>query len=54
MRSWCGVLWTDPSGTHATAACGERGRIDTGHFTAANFHAPVYNFSASRDSFIAW
>jgi hypothetical protein len=54
MGSWCGVLWTDPSGTHATAACGEQGRIDNGHFTTTNVHVPTYNFSAPRGSFIAW
>ena len=54
MGSWCGVLWTDPSGTHAAAACAEQGRIDNGRFSAADLHAPVYNFSAPRDSFIAW
>jgi hypothetical protein len=54
MGSWCGALWTDPSGTHATAACGDQVRIDNGHFTVTNLHAPVYNFSAPRDSFIAW
>jgi hypothetical protein len=54
MGSWCGALWTDSSGTHATAICAEQGRIDNGHFTATNLHAPAYNFSTPRDSFIAW
>jgi hypothetical protein len=54
MGSWCGVLWTDPSGTHATAACAEQGQIDNGHFTTTNLHAPTYNSSTPRDSFIAW
>jgi hypothetical protein len=54
MGSWCGVLWTDPSGAHATAVCAEQGRIDNGQFTTTDLHAPAYNFSAPRDSFIAW
>jgi len=54
MGSWCGALWTDPSGSHATAVCAAQGRIDNGHFTASNLHAPTYNLSAPRDSFIAW
>ena len=54
MGSWCGVLWTDSSGAHATAVCAQQGLIDNGQFTTANLHAPAYNFSAPRDSFIAW
>jgi hypothetical protein len=54
MGSWCGVLWTDPSGAHAAAVCAEQGRIDNGQFTTVNLYAPAYNFSAPRDSFIAW
>ena len=54
MGSWCGALWTDPSGTHAAAVCADQGRIDNGHFTPTNLHAPTYNFSTPRDSFIAW
>jgi hypothetical protein len=54
MGSWCGVVWTDPSGTRATAVCADQGRIDNGHFTTTNLHAPIYNFSTPRDSFIAW
>lgn len=54
VGGWCGVLWTDRSGTHAAAACAEQGRIDNGRFITADLHAPIYNFSAPRDSFIAW
>ena len=54
MGSWRGVLWTDPSGVHAAAVCTQQGRIDNGQFTAVDLHAPAYNFSAPRDSFIAW
>jgi hypothetical protein len=54
MHSWCGVLWTNPSGTRATAACGGQGRIVGGRFTSWNLHAPTYGFSTPRDSFIAW
>lgn len=52
--SWCGALWADPSGTHATAVCASEGRIDNGHFTSINLHVPTYSFSTPRDSFIAW
>ena len=56
---WCGALWTDPSGQHLLAACGDvppggQGRIDDGHFTRMNLHVPTYNFSAPRESFVAW
>jgi hypothetical protein len=56
---WCGALWTDPSGQHLLAACGDvppggQGRIDNGHFTRMNLHVPAYNFSTPRESFIAW
>jgi hypothetical protein len=54
MGSWCGALWTDPSGTRATAVCAGEGRIDNGHFTSTNLHAPTYSFSTPRGSFIAW
>jgi hypothetical protein len=59
MGQWCGALWTDPSGQHLLAACGDvppggQGRIDNGHFTRMNLHVPTYNFSTPRESFIAW
>lgn len=54
MGSWCGALWTDPSGTRATAVCAGEVRIGNGHFTRTNLHAPRYNFSTPRGSFIAW
>jgi len=54
MGSWCGALWTDPSGIHATAICAAQGRINNGHFMPAKLHVPAYNFSTPRDSFIAW
>jgi hypothetical protein len=54
MGSWCGALWSNPSGTRATAVCGGEGRIVSGRFTARNLHAPTYGFSTPRDSFIAW
>jgi hypothetical protein len=54
MHSWCGVLWTNPSGTRATALCGGQGRIVGGRFTNWNLHAPANGFSTPRDSFIAW
>lgn len=57
--SWCGVLWTDPSGARAIAACapdaaGGQELIGNGHFTRANLHTPIYSLSTPRDSFIAW
>ncbi len=54
MGAWCGALWTDPSGTRATAICAGSGSIDRGHFTSADLHLPRYNASSPRDSFIAW
>jgi hypothetical protein len=59
MGHWCGALWTDPSGQHLLAACGDflpggQGRVDNGHFTPMNLHVPIYNWSITRQSFIAW
>lgn len=54
MGAWCGALWTDPSGTRATAICASAGSIDRGHFTSANLHVPRYSASTPRGSFIAW
>jgi hypothetical protein len=54
MGSWCGALWSNPSGTRATAVCRGEGRIVGGRFTSRNLHAPTYGFSTPRDSFIAW
>ncbi len=54
MGTWCGALWTDPSGTQATAICARAGSIDRGHFTSASLHVPRYSASTPRDSFIAW
>jgi hypothetical protein len=54
MGTWCGALWTDSSGIHATAICARAGSIDRGHFTSANLHVPRYSASTPRDSFIAW
>jgi hypothetical protein len=54
MGTWCGALWTDPSGTLAAAICARAGSIDRGHFTSTNLHVPRYNASTPRDSFIAW
>ncbi len=54
MGSWCGALWSNPSGTRATAVCGGEGRIVGGRFTNRNLHAPANEFSTPRVSFIAW
>ena len=54
MGSWCGALWSNPSGTRATAICGGEGRIVGGRFTSRNLYAPTQEFSTPRDSFIAW
>jgi hypothetical protein len=57
MGTSCLALWTDPSGDQLTAECGEiRGAlaIAGGHFAAAGLHVPSYNFSTSRQGFIAW
>ncbi len=51
--TWCGALWTDPSGLRALAACGTQGEIDGGLFRRANLHFPAPNFSAGQDLF-AW
>jgi hypothetical protein len=52
--SWCGALWTDPSGSQAAAVCAGQGRIVGGRFVGADLHAPTYDFSTPRVSFIAW
>ena len=54
MGSWCGALWSNPSGTRATAVCRGEGRIVGGRFTSRNLHAPAHEFSTPRGSFIAW
>ena len=57
MGSSCLALWTDPSGSQLTAECGRVGgglAIADGHFASADLHVPSYNFSAGRQSFIAW
>jgi hypothetical protein len=54
VGSWCGALWSNPSGTRATAVCRGEGRIVGGRFTSRNLHAPAYQFSTPRVSFIAW
>ncbi len=54
VGSWCGALWSNPSGTRATAVCRSEGRIVGGRFTSRNLHAPAYQFSTPRVSFIAW
>jgi Protein of unknown function (DUF4232) len=51
--TWCGALWTDPSGKDALAACGTQGQIRDGSFTSVNLHFPAPNFSAGQD-FFAW
>lgn len=52
--SWCGVLWMNPSGSQAAAVCAKQGQIVGGRFASTNLHAPSYNFSTPRVSFIAW
>jgi hypothetical protein len=57
MGSSCLALWTDPSGDQLTAECGQAGgglTIAGGHFAPADLHVPSYNFSAGRQTFIAW
>lgn len=53
MGTWCGALWSDPSGARALAACGVQGRVDQAHFTPQNLHFPVPNLSAGGN-FFAW
>jgi hypothetical protein len=43
MGGWCGVLWANPSGSHAMAACAAEGEISNGHFTREDLHIPVPN-----------
>jgi hypothetical protein len=57
MGSSCLALWTDPSGDRLIAECGQVGEAITitgGHFAVADLHVPSYNFSAPRQTFIAW
>jgi len=57
MGTSCLALWTDPSGDRLTAECGELGgglAIAFGRYAAADLHVPSYNFSTSRQGFIAW
>jgi hypothetical protein len=54
MGTSCLALWTDPSGDHLTAECGGTVTIADGHFAAAALRVPSYNFSTSRQAFIAW
>lgn len=51
--TWCGALWTDPSGSHALAACEAQGEIVGTHFTQRNLHFPALNFSSGHNYF-AW
>jgi len=57
MGTSCLALWTDPSGDQLTAECGQIGgglAIAGGHWVAADLRVPSYNFSTSRQGFIAW
>jgi hypothetical protein len=51
--TWCGALWSDPSGGHALAACGAQGETTGTHFTREKLHFPAPNFS-SGNNFFAW
>lgn len=51
--TWCGPLWTDPSGRGALAACQAQGTIRDGRFTPIDLHFPAPNFSAGTN-FFAW
>jgi hypothetical protein len=54
--SWCGALWSDPSGQQVTAICGpdEQGTVTDGQLSPRNLHVPIYNESIPRAAFIAW
>jgi hypothetical protein len=54
--SWCGALWSDPSGQQVTATCGpdEQGTVTDGQLSVRNLHVPLYNESTPRAAFIAW
>lgn len=51
MGTWCGALWSDPSGSTALAACGIQGKIHNAGFARLDLHFPAYNFSAGEDQF---
>ncbi len=51
--TWCGALWSDPSGSAALAACRVQGEELDGSFKAVNLHFPAPNLSAGPD-FFAW
>jgi hypothetical protein len=54
MGSSCLALWTDPSGERLTAECGGPVTVAYGHVAVAALRVPSYNFSTSRQAFIAW
>ena len=52
--TWCDPLWTDGSGVHALAACGNPGhdlRIDGNRMRSINLHFPVQYMQASMNNY---
>jgi hypothetical protein len=51
--TWCGPLWSDPSGRVALIACGAQGEVAGTGFSRLRLHFPAPNFSAGQ-GFFAW
>jgi hypothetical protein len=56
IGSWCGALWSDPSGSQLAAACAvdDQGTVSDGRLTERDLHVPSYEESMSRPAFVAW
>jgi hypothetical protein len=54
--SYCGPLWTGPSGRHLLAACGRNAeaRIDNGHLTRLPPHWQLPSYPVPGPPLIAW
>ena len=56
MGTWCGALWSSPSGRSLVASCGwtDQGVVRGGQLTQRKLNIPAYNGSIQRPDFIAW
>jgi hypothetical protein len=55
IGTWCGALWSSPSGRSLVASCGwTQGLVTGGQATLRKLTVPVYNESIPRPDFIAW
>jgi hypothetical protein len=55
MGTWCGALWTDPSGQQVAAECGpsEQGVVSNGQLSQLDLHVPMGGPTFPRQDF-AW